>query len=104
MIRHPGGAWEALKAASEFSGAWAWSLIDALPPYRVADGTLESKEAGKGGKGVIIVDGARITVDAATFRLLQPGERLKATYTARLRRAVSIVRYVEGGGGRGSAV
>ena len=98
MIRHPGGAWAIVKAASEFSGAWAWSLIDALPPYRVADGTLEGKETIKGGKRVIIVDGARISVDAATFRMLQPGERLKVSYTARLRRAVSIVRYTERGG------
>ena len=103
MIRHPGGAWGAVKAASEFSGAWAWSLIDALPPYRVADGTLEGKETVEGGKRVIIVAGARISVDAATFRLLQPGERLKVSYTARLRRAVSIVRYTDRGGRGGGA-
>ena len=102
MIRHPIGAWEAVKAASEFSGAWAWSLIDALPPYRVADGTLEGKEAGEDGEFIIIVNGARISVDAATFSILKPGERLSVRHTARLHRAISIVRYVERGG-RGNA-
>ena len=103
MIRHPISAWGAVKAASELSGAWARSLIDALPPYRAADGTLEGKETGEGGEFIIIVNGARISVDAATFRLLKPGERLRVSYTARLRRAVSIVRYVERNG-RGNAV
>ena len=93
---------EAIRAASKLSGAWARSLIDALPPYRVADGTLDGKEIGADGERLIIIDGARISVDDATFRILQPGERLKALYTTRLRRAISVTRYVERNG-RGSS-
>lgn len=100
------GARDAVKAATDrLSGALASAraseraraLMDILPPYRVADGILERKEKGEDGEFRIVINGARISVDAATFRLLQPGERLKARYTARMGRAISITRYVGGG-------
>ena len=96
------GARDAVKAASDRlsvgrAGAWARSLMDALPPHRVADGILESKEAGEDGVFRITVNGARISVDAATFQLLKPGERVAVRYTSRLNRAVSITRYIKPG-------
>ena len=77
-------------------GARARALLDILPPYRVADGILERKEAGEDGEHRIVINGARISVDAATYELLQPGERLAVRHTARLKRAISITRYVGG--------
>ena len=105
------GARDAVKAAtgrlsvgraSARAGAWASerarALMDILPPYRVADGILDRKEKGEDGEFRIVINGARISVDATTFQLLQPGERLKARYTARMKRAISITRYVGGVG------
>ena len=97
------GARDAVKAAtgrlsvgraSAWASARARALMDILPPYRVADGILERKEKGEDGEFRIVINGARVSVDAATFQLLQPGERLKARYTARMKRAISITRYV----------
>ena len=86
---------KAAKGLSGVLGAWALGALDALPPHKVAEGALEGKETGEDGGPRIVVNGTRISVDAATFRLLRPGERIKVRYTARLRRAISIARYVE---------
>ena len=96
------GAWDAVKAATGLSGAWARSLLDILPPYRVADGIIERKEAGEDGAFRIVVNGASLSVDAAAFRLLQPGDRVAVRHTARMNRAISVTRYTERGGRRDS--
>ncbi len=58
-----------------------WTLVDALPPYRRAEGPLLSKERGPDGKYYIRVGSARIEVDRATFERLSPGEDLVVRLT-----------------------
>ncbi len=66
-----------------------WTLVDALPPYRRAEGPLLSKEQGPDGKHYIHVGSARIEVDRATFERLNPGEDLVVRLTKGFR-AVNI--------------
>ncbi len=67
-----------------------WTLVDALPPYRRAEGPLLSKERGPDGKYYIHVSSARIEVDGATFEKLNLGEDLVVRLTKGFR-AVNIV-------------
>ncbi len=87
------GAWEVVKIVSRQSGAWAWSLLDLLPPYYVTEGALVRKEIAEDGALRLVVNGARIEVDADTFQKLALGERLRVRCT-RKARAINIDRYV----------
>ncbi len=66
-----------------------WTLVDALPPYRRAEGPLLSTEQGPDGKHYIHVSSARIEVDRATFERLNLGEDLVVRLTKGFR-AVNI--------------
>ncbi len=66
-----------------------WTLVDALPPYRRAEGPLLSKEQGSDGRHYIRVGTARIEVDRATFERLNPGADLVVRLTKGFR-AVNI--------------
>ena len=68
---------------------WIWTLVDALPPYRRAEGPLLSKERGPDGRHYIRVGSARIEVDRATFERLNPGDDLIVRLTKGFR-AVNI--------------
>ena len=63
--------------------------MDALPPYRRAEGPLLSKEQGSDGKHYIRVGSARIEVDSATFERLNLGVDLVVRHTKGFR-AVNI--------------
>jgi len=66
-----------------------WTLVDALPPYRRAEGPLLSKEHGPDGKHYIRVSSARIEVDRVTFERLNIGDDLVVRLTKGFR-AVNI--------------
>lgn len=89
--------WEPLKKLSQKLGATVWSLADALPPYRIARGTLDAKENGKGGGHYIRVAGARVRIDEAAFEALTVGEVVKVRYTRR-GMAINIDRYISPNG------
>lgn len=77
---------------------WAiWSMFDALPPYRISEGLLVSKETTQEGKSVITVNAAKVEVDRMTFDLLVIGENLRVRHT-RGRRAINIDRMLPGRG------
>ena len=72
---------------------WTRARTDILPPYYIAEGTLEAKDAGADGKFYIIVAGARVQVDGATYEILGIGEQLKVRHT-RGGRAINIDRFM----------
>ena len=85
-------AWEMVKSASRKAEAWAASLLDALPPYYLAEGILESKKVDESGRYVLLVDGEPIYVDRPTYHILDIGERVRARHT-RNSRAINIDRF-----------
>ena len=74
----------------------AWSRTDVTPPYRVVQGRLEAKEEAQDSRLLIVVDGVRVSVDAATFEMLSVGECVRVLYTRKVR-AISIDRYASAG-------
>ena len=74
---------------------WLWTLVDAIPPYRRAEGVLEDKEIDSRGSSYIRVASVRIEVDKATYEALAMGEELHVRYT-RGKRAVNIDRLSSG--------
>ena len=76
--------------------SWLWNLADALPPYRMAEGTLETKET-DADKYYVTVASAKVEVDDATFNTLVTGENLRVRYT-RGHRAINIDRLMPGRG------
>lgn len=76
---------------------WTWSLVDIIPPYRVADGLLLNKETSPESKYIITVNSAKIEVDRNTFDALVIGENLRVRYT-RGNRAINIDRILPGRG------
>ena len=90
-------AWELIKIVSQKTGDAVLPLVDAFPPYYVAEGVLSSKEVGSNGRYFIYINGARIAVDRSTFETLSAGERIRVRYT-RGYRAVSIDRFVSANG------
>ena len=77
--------------------AWVWTLTDAIPPYHIIEGPLDSKEVLSDGKSYIIVGSATVEVDTATFDTLVVGENLRVRYT-KGNRAVNIDRLLPGRG------
>ena len=69
---------------------WLWHLADALPPYLMVEGPLETKET-DANKHYLSVASTRVEVDEATFNLLVVGENLRVRYT-RGHRAINIDR------------
>jgi hypothetical protein len=76
--------------------SWLWNLADAVPPYRIAEGPLETKEVGPD-RYYVSVASAKVDVDAATFNTLVVGENLRVRYT-RGHRAINIDRLMPGRG------
>ena len=72
----------------------AWSLTELAPPYYSCVGNLTAKKIAGDGANVIRVNGAWLSVDAATYKMLEVGERLKVRYTRRAR-TISIDRLVD---------
>ncbi len=72
------------------------SLIDAVPPYHLYEGSLTEKVQDEMGRTWIRCGGNLVEVDPFTYEALQVGERLRLRYT-RLNRAVSIDRLVPPG-------
>ena len=70
---------------------WLWTLVDAIPPYRRAEGVLEDKETDPRGSLYVRVASVKIQVDRATYDTLAMGEELRVRYT-RGKRAVNIDR------------
>ena len=93
------GARQALKSASRRAESWALSLADALPPYYTTEGILESKRVDASGGYTLRINGAHISVDHATYHILNIGERVRARYT-RNARAINIDRYTSANGHR----
>ena len=90
-------AWELIKIVSQKTGDAVLPLVDAFPPYYVAEGVLSSKEVEMNVQYFIHVDDVRIAVDRPTFETLSAGERIRVRYT-RGYRAVSIDRFVSTNG------
>ena len=67
------------------------AVLDALPPYRWVNGSLEAKEIDADGRHIILVDGRELLVDRLTFGTLELGERLRVRAT-RDWKAISIDR------------
>ena len=86
-----------MRGLSKKLGSVVGSLTDALPPYHIAQGTLDAKENGQGGGHYIRVAGARVRVDEASFEALTIGEMVKVRYT-RGGLAINIDRYVSPNG------
>ena len=78
---------------------WLWALKDSLPPYRVVEGQLETKELGADEKYVVCVSSSWVEVDGQTYDTLVVGENLRVRYT-RGRRAVNIDRLLSRRGPR----
>ena len=74
-------AWDMVKSASRKAEAWAAPLVDALPPYYMAEGILESKKVDESGRYVLLVDGEPIYVDRPTYHILEVGEHIRVRYT-----------------------
>jgi hypothetical protein len=85
------------KRAWTWLKGWVWTLTDAIPPYHIIEGPLDSKEIHHDGKPHIIVGSASVEVDAATFDTLVVGENLRVRYT-KGNRAVNIDRLLPGKG------
>jgi hypothetical protein len=73
------------------------NIVDAIPPYRIAEGPLENKETDPGGKFIVTVNAVMVEVDKGTFDALVIGETLRVRYT-RARRAINIDRVLPGRG------
>ena len=86
-------AWETVKSASRKAESWTLALVDALPPYYIIEGTLESKSIDGNGEHILLVDGEPIYVDRATYRILDIGESVRARHT-RNARAINIDRHI----------
>ena len=82
-----------MKRLSQILDSLASSLVDALPPYRIVEGPLSTKESGQNGLHYINVTGSRVRVDEATFKILEVGEIVKVRFT-RGGIAINIDRYV----------
>lgn len=67
------------------------SLLDAVPPYRYIEATLDEKVTDERGKSYILLGGVRVEVDRETLEELVVGERLWVRYTRR-HKAVNIDR------------
>lgn len=57
------------------------SLADAVPPYVVVDGVLESKWVDNEGRPIICIEGHRVEVDHETFEDLAVGDHLRVRAT-----------------------
>ena len=68
-----------------------WTLMDGVPPYRIAEGALEDKGVDSTGRPYIRLEDDRIEIDMGTLDALEVGERLKVRHT-RGYRAVNIDR------------
>ena len=91
--------WEMVKSASRKAESWAVSMVNALPPYYVREGILESKRVDDTGRYTILVDGELISVDRPTYHILDVGEHIRVRYT-RGARAISIDRFMDSNGHR----
>ncbi len=81
-----------IRTALRKAESWASSLADALPPYYVIEGTLESKRVDDKGGYILLVSGDPISVDRPTYHILAVGERLRVRHT-RAARAINIDRF-----------
>ena len=90
-------AWDMVKSASRKAESWALSLADALPPYYIIEGTLESKRVDDKGRYSLIVNGAPISVDRPTYDTLAVGEHIRARHT-RNSRVINIDRFLDSNG------
>ena len=90
-------AWETVKSASRKAESWALALTDALPPYYVIEGTLESKRVDDSGRHILLVSGDPVSVDRPTYHTLDIGERIRVRYT-RGARAINIDRFMDSNG------
>lgn len=90
-------AWNSLKSTSRRVESLASSLMDALPPYYVMQGTLESKRVDDRGRYILMVNGAPISVDRPTYHTLDIGENIRVRYT-RSARAINIDRFMDSNG------
>ena len=71
--------------------------MDALPPYYVMEGILESKKIDESGRYVLLVEGEPISVDHPTYHILDIGEHIRVRYTRGVR-AISIDRFMDSNG------
>ena len=92
-------AWETVKSASRRVESWTLSLVDALPPYYVMEGILESKRIDDKGGYVLLVSGEPISVDRPTYHILDIGEHIRVRYT-RSACAINIDRFMDSDGPR----
>ena len=76
--------------------SWIWHLYDAFPPYRIVEGSLDTKETGCN-EHYLFVRSVKIQVDQETFNMLVLGEHLQVRYT-RGYRAINIDRLISGKG------
>ena len=67
------------------------SLVDAVPPYRYIEATLDERVTDERGRSFILLGGVRVEVDRETLEELVVGERLWVRYTRR-HKAVNIDR------------
>ncbi len=88
---------EQFKVIARAVGNWINLLTDALPPYYVAEGPLDMKGKADDGRLRIHVNGAWVSVDQATFDLLEIGEYVRVRYTRRVR-AINIDRFANHNG------
>ena len=91
--------WNSVKSTSRRVESWTSSLVDALPPYYVMEGTLESKRVDDRGRYILLINGAPISVDRPTYHTLDIGENIRVRYT-RGARAINIDRFVSRNGHR----
>ena len=75
---------------------WVWNLADAIPPYLIVEGPLETKQT-ECDKYRVTVASAKVVVDRETFQTLVVGENLRVRYT-RGGRAINIDRLMPGKG------
>ena len=94
---HDTDTWNSLKSTSRRVESLASSLVDALPPYYVIEGTLESKRVDDRGRFILLVNGAPISVDLPTYHILDIGEHIRVRYT-RGARAINIDRFMDSNG------
>ena len=90
-------AWDMIKVVSQKAGDAVSPLVDAFPPYYIAEGVLSTKGVETNGRYFIHVGEIRIVVDRPTFQTLSAGERIRVRYTRGFR-AVSIDRFVSSNG------
>ena len=90
-------AWDLIKIVSQKTGDVVLPLVDAFPPYYVAEGVLSDKEVSRNGRYFIHLSSTKIAVDRPTFETLSAGEHIRVRYTRGFR-AVSIDRYLSTNG------